>query len=437
MPLSDIFANTPTTGPTINFFYKVSDHPKSALLAAPFFTSMKPIEILADKGCEIRLIVRFSPITTPKALKGALDHPNVKVRYFTDTKFHSKIYVVDDIALVGSANLTDAGMMSNREVSVVVRKERDDAYFALPEVFEGLWDDAHVLTQTVLDQYTKAYNSQGKPQGEDEFQKFIDQFVDPASPRSVAVESRNVSKSRSFIQRFRRKYDEVLIPAHNEILDVAVANGFGRLEYEGQDPRIELGRFFGWLRIIHGRGDGWRETTILSNKEDRAKRIIEYVNIWQSTDDTVGMDMYDAEKQIDSVSNIRTYLADPDKLVTLTFDEIFEYLIGCHAFFNRLRFAAKDADGETGVDRLRTQFQKDNKRADVVDTIRYLLSGPGDGIERAYDCIYDSRYRLSGFSEACVMELLGWADPQRPPFNNRSIRGIRLLGYDVEHLVVG
>jgi hypothetical protein len=72
----------------------------------------------------------------------------------------------------------------------------------------------------------------------------------------------------------------------------------------------------------------------------------------------------------------------------------------------------------------------------VVRTVRYLLSGPGDAIERAYDCIFGS-YKLNGFGEACVMELLGWGDAKRPPFNNRSIRGIRLLGFDVEHLVAG
>jgi len=77
-----------------------------------------------------------------------------------------------------------------------------------------------------------------------------------------------------------------------------------------------------------------------------------------------------------------------------------------------------------------------NTREAVVKTVRYLLSGSGDAIERGYDCVYCC-YKLSGFGEACVMELLGWGDPKRPPFNNRSIRGIRLLGFGVEHLVAG
>jgi len=61
-------------------------------------------------------------------------------------------------------------------------------------------------------------------------------------------------------------------------------------------------------------------------------------------------------------------------------------------------------------------------------------AGRGEAIERAYDCIHGG-YKLNGFGEACVMELLGWGDAERPPLNNRSIRAIRMLGFDVEHLV--
>jgi hypothetical protein len=430
MSLKDVYANTVSTDHTINFFYKVSQEPKLALLAAPFFTYPLPLDILTSKGCEIRLIVRFSPITTPQALKAALDNPNVKTRYFTDTTFHSKIYIVDDVALVGSANLTQAGLMSNREVSILLREDRDEAYFALPEIFENLWEDAHVLTAGILKDYTKAFNAKQKPEDENRFKDYIQATISPASPRSVAIESHVANKSRSFIQRFRRKYDEVLIPAHDEILEVALENGFGRPEYKGQDARIEMGRFLGWLRITHGQGSKWRETSLLISKEERAKRIASYVDIWQSTDDTVGLDMYEAEAQIVSVANIKKYLNDSSALASLTFDEIFDYLAGCHAFSNRLRFADKDLEGATGIERLRTQFKMQNRREDVVRMIDYLLSGHGDAIERAYDCIHSRTYRLNGFKEACVMELLGWADPVRPPFNNRSIRGIRLLGFD-------
>lgn len=396
-----------------------------------------PINSLTDKGCDVRLIVRFSPITTPEALREAFENPRVKVRYFTDAKFHTKLYIIDDVALVGSANLTQSGLLANRELSVLLKQDRDEAFYALPGLFDDLWNDADVLNEEVLREYKNAFKSREKPQDEDAFEKFIHKFVKPAVPKSIVVGSEKKSRERAFIQGFRRKYDEILVPAHREILEVALKNGFGRPEYAGQDPQIEMGRFLGWLRLTQGSGNGWRETSLLSDPNERAKRIAQFVQTWQSTDDTVKGDMYHATAEIENIANIRTYLCDPNELTQLSYDDLFRYLTGCHAFLERLRFASKDIGEDlSGRERLRIDFQAKNTLEAVVRTVRYLLSGEGDAIERAYDCVYGS-FKLNGFGEACVMELLGWGDPKRPPFNNRSIRGIRLFGFDVEHLVAG
>ncbi len=437
MTLRDIYANTRDTGFTINFFLNAGRSPRAALLAAPFFTTNDPINALTNRGCDVRLIVRFSPATTPEALRAAFENPRVKVRYFTDAKFHTKLYIVDDVALVGSANLTTNGLQANRELSVLLRQDRDEVFYTLPSIFDELWNDADVLSDKVLREYTKAFNEKEKPQGEDAFEKFIHRYVKPAAPKSVVVGSEKKTKERAFIQAFRRKYDEILVPAHHEIIEVAKENGFGRPEYIGQDPQIEMGRFLGWLRLTQGGGNGWRETSLLSDPKGRAKRITHYVRIWQSTNDTVKGDMYHASAEILNIANIRTYLCDPNELRQLSFDELFHYLTGCHAFLERLRFASKGiGENLSGLERLRIDFQSNNRLETVTRTISYLLSGPNDAIERAYDCVFGS-YKLNGFGEACIMELLGWGDPERPPFNNRSIRGIRLLGFDVEHLVAG
>ena len=437
MTLRDLYANTRDTDFTINFFMKAGTNPRTGLLAAPFFTTTVPIDALTDRGCDVRLIVRFSPVTTPEALRGAFENPRVKVRYFTNAKFHTKLYIIDDVALVGSANLTTSGLQSNRELSVLLRQDRDEAFYDLPGLFDDLWNDADVLNEDVLREYTNAFKAKEKPQDEDAFEKFIHKFVKPAAPTSIVVGSEKKSKERTFIQNFRRKYDEVLVPAHHEVLAAAKENGFGRPEYAGHDPQIEMGRFLGWLRLTQGGGNGWRETTLLSDPDNRAARIAQYVQIWQSTDNTVKGDMYNASSEIENVANIRSYLRNTDELMQLSFDDLFRYLTGCHAFLERLRFASKDIGEDlSGLERLRIDFQTNNTLESVVRTVSFLLSGSGDAIERAYDCVYGS-YKLIGFGEACVMELLGWGDPKRPPFNNRSIRGLRLLGFDVEHMVAG
>ncbi|MDE0303405.1 MAG: phospholipase D-like domain-containing protein [Albidovulum sp.] len=376
-------------------------------------------------------------MTTPKALRTAFENRLVKVRCFTSTRFHAKLYIVDDVALVGSANLTDGGLMSNRELSVLLRQDRDESFYELPSILDDLWNDADVLNEEVLHAYTKAFSAKERPQEEIAFEKYIHDFVREASPKSVVVGSERTTRERAFIQGFRRKYDEILVPAHDEILAVAKANGFGRPEYMAQDPQIEIGRFLGWLVLTQGSKEGWRETSLLPNPEERASRIAQYVQIWRSTEDTVRGDMYHAEKEVENIANIRKYFCDSDELAKLDFDELFRHLTGCHAFLDRLRFISRDV-GENldGRERLRVDFQKNNTREAVVRTVDYLLSGPGDAIERAYECVY-GRYRLKGFGESCVMELLGWGDRKRPPFNNRSIRAIRLLGFEVERLVAG
>ncbi|MCX5568192.1 phospholipase D-like domain-containing protein [Kaistia nematophila] len=183
MALSELYANTRATDFTINFFMRVGLDPKFALLAAPFFTTNDPIKALTDKGCDVRLIVRFSPITTPEALRHALENPRVKTRYFTDAKFHTKLYIIDNVALIGSANLTDSGLKANRELSILLRQDRDETFNALPGLFDELWNDADVLNEDVLREYEKAYKSNEKPQDEDAFERFIHKFVKPAPPQ--------------------------------------------------------------------------------------------------------------------------------------------------------------------------------------------------------------------------------------------------------------
>src|SRR5690606_38220672 len=114
------------------------------------------------------------------------------------------------------------------------KQDRDEAFYALPGLFDDLWNDADVLGEVELREYEKAFKSKEKPQDEEAFEKFIHKFVKPVAPKSIVVGSEKKSTERAFIQGFRRKYDEILVPAHNEILGAAQQHGFGRPEYAGQ-----------------------------------------------------------------------------------------------------------------------------------------------------------------------------------------------------------
>jgi hypothetical protein len=53
-------------------------------------------------------------------------------------------------------------------------------------------------------------------------------------------------------------------------------------------------------------------------------------------------------------------------------------------------------------------------------------------VQRLYDCIYMSRYKLQHWGRNCTWELFGWINrDDAPPFNGRIIKGLRHLGFDV------
>jgi hypothetical protein len=174
-------------------------------LASPFFSTYDPIERLTKRGCEVKLIVRLCSVTPPKVIAQALADPLVTLRYFTSREFHAKLYIVDDQALVGSAtvafglkierdlhfapNLTNAGLMSNREVSIVVRKDRDAVFDELPGLFDLFWSYAGVMTPDILAAYQTAFRQIGNPKEEAEFEQLLTKHVGKADPPSAIAGS--------------------------------------------------------------------------------------------------------------------------------------------------------------------------------------------------------------------------------------------------------
>ena len=421
----DAYGNSAATGFSIDFFNLNAPGANQAFLASPFFSTFEPIRTLTERGCNVRLIVRLCSITPPHILWQTLTDPNVTVRYYTSQTFHAKLYIIDDVAMVGSANLTNAGLLSNREVSVVLRKDRDPSFDDLPGMFNLFWDYADTLTPEICTLYEQAFKTIGNAKEEQAFQSHLEKTIGAATPPSVKVGSEIISARRSFIQGLRRKYDEKLIPAFREVAAVFEARGKRRPEFADHDPEIELGRFLGWLRIARAPGESWKETALLDLAE-RKSRITHFIEDWVTVENTKAGDMFEASSEIASIQTLRKTFASPSEIAKLSYDELFDQLIAVHAFYDRLRFVAGGLAGH------RVDFGQRNALSHIKETITYLLHGQGAALERAYDCIYDEKRRLSGFSEACVMELLGWMDPDRPPINGRTIKALRFLGFPVK-----
>lgn len=426
--LRDVYGNTSATGFTLSYFLTAGHAAEIALLASPFFTTYEPIKTLSDGGCQISLLVRLCEITSPQALGQALNDPNVKVRYYTDEKFHAKLYIIDDTALVGSANLTKSGLEANREVSVLLQRGRDAGFDILPSLFDGLWEQADTLNSAVLDRFAQAQKSFANGRSEEAFNRHLADFVEAAEPTNVRVGSEKVSHRRSFLQKFRRKYDEILHPAFDEVRQAFIAGGQYRDEFDEDRVDIEISRFLGWLRVVHARGESWSEGPIRKTSDERKPIIEEYRRAWLDAEDVGAGDMIQIEGEVENIRRIEASFGSEEAIDALDYNELFDVLYGCHAFREMLRFTRGGAEG------LRADFKRRNTAQAIKNTVKHLALSDGEPLEMAYDCIFDERYRLGRFGEACVMELLGWVRPGFPPVNGRTIKALRFIGFDVASL---
>ena len=126
-------------------------------IAVAFFTEAEVVKRLVEKGCKIRLVVRLGFPTSPSALEAVKG--KVDLRVYTSMSFHPKLYIFgDEVALVGSANLTHRAITSNQEVVVGIAGD-DERFAELAAIFQNYWDDADVPTDEMLRTYAAAYKT--------------------------------------------------------------------------------------------------------------------------------------------------------------------------------------------------------------------------------------------------------------------------------------
>src|SRR4051794_17203543 len=112
-----LFSNGPERDYVINPFTRLIASSWHLYIAAPYVTKTDELIRAARQGKSVELLVGLNASTSPEALTAASGIPNFAIRYLTQ-RFHAKIYIFDEAALVGSSNLTDGGLVSNREATI-------------------------------------------------------------------------------------------------------------------------------------------------------------------------------------------------------------------------------------------------------------------------------------------------------------------------------
>ncbi len=419
--MNRIFSNSGQGDFVQNPFERLASSSSRVYLAAPFFTKGDLITGVAKPGTSIQLLVGLNPSTSPEALSLAKNCTNVAIRFLT-RRFHAKIFIFDDAALLGSSNLTDAGFLANREAVICLDKAEDaDAIREVRALFLELWESASVLTDTILRDFKLACDSLRR-QGPDP-ESVIEEQVGIVAPRNIDVSSWKRSKERLFIDELQRQVVEQYQPAFREVTRLLEARDFRRPELEGVGSANETNRFLNWLRLTHIVGDeSWRSAPTRT-EELRSGDILRFGGEWATTDKSM--------IPVDYVSKLRAVresFGSRDSIATASKAEFNRGLTSLHAFEEQLRFV------KGGLANLPAAFWEANRNDvdKVRRTLTHLIHGTGDFVYRLHDVLYAAEFKLGYFGYFCALELIGTVNPDVcPPINGRMGKALRFLGFDV------
>lgn len=420
--MNRIFSNGPNKDYVINPFSKLIFGASQLHLAAPYFTHAELILDAVKQGKSVQLLVGLNSATSPDALKKVYEIPNLAVRYLT-SRFHAKIYLFGDAALLGSSNLTDGGLYSNREAVICLDQAEDfDAIEEIRALFLELWQAGQVLTREKLENFASAYKATRR-QGLDPDRE-IEKAVGKAEPLNINVASHERTHERIFLEGLRQEVYEQYRPAFNEVTAILEEHGFRRPELSSLGVASETNRFLNWVRLTYVIGDEAWKTAPIRTTEERRAEIIRFGQEWTKTENNKVPENYTAW-----LDNVRRIFGVQESLQKASKDELTLGLMSLHAFIEQLRFV------KGGKKNLPPEFWKrNNDNVDhVKESLSYLLHGSGDFIQRLHDVLYVPYIKLRFFGRFCALELYGTIKPEEcPPMTGRMAKALRYLGFDVK-----
>ncbi|TPK85681.1 hypothetical protein FJ936_09080 [Mesorhizobium sp. B2-4-13] len=420
--MSQIFSNGPAKDFVFNPFSKLIATSSSIHLAAPYFTEAQPILNAARAGKAVRLLIGLNSATSPEALRKVFGVPGLAIRYLT-RRFHAKIYVFENAALVGSSNLTQGGLWVNREAVICLDREEDaDAIEEVRALFVELWEAGQVLTQPKLMAFASTVGDLLKRSPNDEQE--IEGAVGRVEPPNINVTSLTKPKERVFLETLRREVYEQYRPAFVEVSEILEQNDLRRPELARIGLANEANRFLNYVRLSHVSGDdAWRSAP-LRDAAGRKALILKLGREWTGAKNSMVPDDY-----VEWLETVARTFSTVEEVVAASKEEITRGLLSLHAFAEQMRFV------KGGHKNLPIEFWTRN--ADRVDHVKsslaYLIHGPGDFIERFHDILYHPSRRIALFGYFSALELYGTIKPDEcPPMNGRMAKALRYLGFDVK-----
>ena len=419
--MNRIYSNQPSGGFVKYLFKQLCDASNQLDLATPYFTEPELVLEAATRGKTVRLLVGLNAITRPESLRKLHGVSNISIRYLTNL-FHAKIYIFDDVALLGSSNLTDNGLVRNREAVICLKQSEDPlAVEELRELFSELWDWGLVLTTEKLETFATAYTAARARAYDPDTD--IEKAIGRAEPPSVRAGSRKKTREHLHLEPLRRQVYEQYRPAFEEVDSILNEKELRRPELSKLGRPYETNRFLNWVRLTHAAGDNAWESVPLRAPEGRKAETIRIGREWKATENNRVSDDF-----LDRLRTVTQVFYTVKSVEAASKDQIMNGLMAIHAFSEQHRFV----DG--GLKNLPNEFWSLNGHdvARVKVTLNHLLYGTGEFVQRLHDILNKPAMKLKLFGRFSALELYGTLRPYEcPPVNGRIAKALRYLGFDV------
>ena len=360
--------------------------------------------------------------TNEVALNRVISSNRVQVRFYTSPSFHSKLYIFgDDIALVGSANLTDRALKTNQEIMVGIQSD-DYRFDELVALFDEYWEYASVLTEDELAKYSYLLKKHDQTTtGTFALEQDVKKAIGDIGFPNIARESVVESAANTFLKDYRKTYQET-VAAFEEVREVYELVGPRRVEEDVIPLRLEIDSFLSFVRVKHAQGEIWKDTSLDISRDERKSMIVPLVEEWLS----VGSNWFDNHVVPVNYPRLRRVFQSAEYVKSAKDDELFDALCTLHSFFDRRRFYTGGLEG------LKKRFFGSNSRQKIDSSLSYLVFGADEPIRKMCNLIFSGSYRLSCFGRANVQELMGWMNQQDlPVINGRTTKVLRYFGFKV------
>ncbi|MBI5805809.1 phospholipase D family protein [candidate division TA06 bacterium] len=364
-----------------------------------------------------------SPISIRKILgKQWFDNPSVNVKLLTDTSdlscintetlqlfhdrgqvktllgLHAKIYIVDDICIVTSANLTSTAFSKRHEIGFGCDSEETKQIIAL---YNSWWQLAENVKPDQLHKIFKS-KTQSKEETGTPLPTLFKLPNDPGSfVKNLAKRFLNYDRLVADYEDFANKYSMVQRIWRKEPLYFEIDGLFNYLYHEApQTPSFSYAK------------KSPRMLSQTQQMQEIEKWAINYKE-WNAKVRRGEQGEEDIKWRLNNSKILKRMLV-PTKVLKLTKDEL-DQIFHCLNSLNSYPIN-------------RTKILNNNKVADIRTALNELVNGDGQLAARMDYC-----NNIKNLGSSSMNEILGFTNPDKYPLINKNSNcGLRYFGYQVK-----